>query len=211
MFNGKDTTGWKLVNPAAKDCWKAVSTVSLDPADPKKLTSTGDGGTADAILFRSDVPHGSDLYTEQTFGDCQVHVEFMIPKGSNSGVYLMGQYEVQILDSNGTPDDKLRPGDCGGIYHTQPPMSNACKPPGEWQSYDIIFRAPRFDASGKKIENAKFISVMFNGKKIHDNVQVSGPTGGELPGGEKATGPLMFQGNHGIVAFRNVRVKPLSP
>jgi hypothetical protein len=83
------------------------------------------------------------------------------------------------------------------------------KPPGEWNTYDISFRAPRFDAQGKKTENAKFISVTLNGRKIHENVEVPEPTGGQLPGGERATGPLMFQGNHGIVAFRNVRVKPI--
>src|SRR5439155_23798484 len=164
-----------------------------------------EGGNDQAILLRAAVAHGSDIYSEKTFGDCDVYVGFLIPRGSNSGVYLMGQYELPILDSTGTPDDKLRPGDCGGIYHTKAPLTNACKPPGEWQTYDIVFRAPRFDATGKKIENARFISVMFNGKKIHENVEVSEPTGGQLPGGEKATGPLMFQGNHGIGAFRNVR------
>jgi hypothetical protein len=207
LFNGTDLTGWKLVTPTAGGSWKVVSLVKLDPADDKKLISSGAGAPGDGVLLRADIGHGSDLYSEKSFGDCHVHVEFLIPKGSNSGVYLMGQYEVQILDTNGTPDDKLRPGDCGGIYHTQAPSTNAIKPPGEWQSYDIDFRAPRFDPAGKKIENAKFVRVMFNGKQIHANVEVLGPTGGELPGGEKATGPLMFQGNHGIVAFRNVRVQ----
>jgi hypothetical protein len=205
MFNGKDLSGWKFVSPAAADSWSVAQSVAIDPSNDKKLSSVlGDG-----ILLRGDVEHGSDIYTEKTFGDCEVHVEFMIPKGSNSGVYLMGQYEVQVFDSSGIPDEKLRPGDCGGIYHFKAPSTNAMTPPGEWQTYDIIFRAPRFDAAGKKTENAKFISVIFNGKKIHENVEAPGPTGGELPGGEKSTGPLMFQGNHGIVAFRNVRVKPV--
>jgi hypothetical protein len=133
----------------------------------------------------------------------------MVPKGSNSGVYLMGQYEVQVLDSYGKPDDKLGPGDGGGIYHTKAPSTNAQKAPGEWQSYDIIFRAPRFDADGKKVENAKFIKVVHNGKVIHENVDTPKSTGGELPGGEKAKGPLLFQGDHGCVAFRNVRVKEI--
>jgi len=207
LFNGKDTAGWKLVNPQGKGSWTAVSEASLDPADDKKLVSKPGEG----VLFRADVSHdhSSDLYTEKEFGDCEMHVEFLIPKGSNSGVYLMGQYEVQILDSSGVADDKLRPGDCGGIYHTKAPSTNAMTAPGEWQTFDIVFRAPRFDAQGKKTENAKFVSVIFNGKKIHDNVEVPEPTGGQLPGGERATGPLMFQGNHGIVALRNIRVKPL--
>jgi hypothetical protein len=208
LFNGKDLAGWKLRDPKLADqVWKVVSAVKLDAADPKKLASAGDGGTGDAVLFRQPVPHGSDLFTEKTFGDCEVHVEFVVPKGSNSGVYLMGQYEVQVLDSFGKADDKLGPGDCGGIYHTQKPDINASKAPGEWQSFDIIFRAPRFDAAGKKVQNAKFVKVMHNGKVIHENVDTPAPTGGELPGGEKARGPLLLQGDHGCVAFRNVRVK----
>ena len=151
--------------------------------------------------------HGTDVYTEKSWGDCQVHAEFMIPDGSNSGVYLMGQYEVQIISTFGKPDDKLGPGDCGGVYHTHAPLTNALKPYGQWNTYDITFRAPRFDAAGKKIENARFIEVLFNGKKIHENVEPKGPTGGQLPGGEKPTGPLLLQGDHGICAFRNLRIK----
>ncbi len=205
LFNGKDLTGWKTVDANDTKCWAVTGAVELDPADPAKLKGSGDSG----ILFRQPVAHGTDFYTEKTFGDVEVHVEFVVPKGSNSGVYLMGQYEVQVFDSFGKPDDKLAKGDCAGIYNTEAPSTNAAKAPGEWQSFDIVFRAPRFDAAGKKTENAKFISVLWNGKKVHENVEVKGATGGELPGGEKAQGPLMFQGNHGIVAFRNVKVKPV--
>jgi hypothetical protein len=131
----------------------------------------------------------------------------MVPKGSNSGVYLMGQYEIQVLDSFGKKDDALKPGDVGGVYNTKAPTKNAAKAPGEWQSFDIVFKAPRFDAAGKKTANAMFVSVKLNGVTIHENVEAKAPTGGQLPGGEKPTGPLMFQGDHGPVAYRNVVVK----
>src|SRR4051794_8176872 len=85
LFNGKDLAGWKLVSPDANDSWKVVSSVSLDPADAKKLKPSGAGGDESGVLLRADVPHGSDLYSEKNFGDCQVHVEFLIPAGSNSG------------------------------------------------------------------------------------------------------------------------------
>src|SRR3954467_13693627 len=107
LFNGKDLAGWKLKDSKVTDCWCIVSQVSLDDGDPKKLKGTGEGGSADAVLFRQPIAHGTDVYTEKSFGDCELHVEFMVPKGSNSGIYLMGQYEVQVFDSFGKPDDKI--------------------------------------------------------------------------------------------------------
>lgn len=208
LFNGRNLDGWKLRTEDRKDTWKVVSEVALDKADPKRLVGTGEGGAHDAVLFRAPVEHGSDLITEKTFGDCALHIELMVPKGSNSGVYLMGQYEVQVFDSFGKPDDKIEHSDMGGIYSVKAPATNASKAPGEWQALDIVFRAPRFDAAGKKTENAKFVKVMLNGKVIQENVELQGPTGGELPGGEKAAGPLMLQGDHGVVAYRNIIVEP---
>jgi len=144
--------------------------------------------------------------TEATFGDVTVEVEFMIPKGSNSGVYLMGEYEVQILDSFGKPDDKLGPGDMGGIYTAAAPKKNACKKPGEWQKFVIDFQAPKFDGD-KKTANAKFIKVTFNDQVIHENVEMTkGVTPGGLTGKEAATGPIMLQGDHGPVSYRNFKV-----
>ncbi len=86
---------------------------------------------------------------------------------------------------------------------------NASRPPGEWQTLDVAFKAPRFEGD-KKVEDGVFVLVKLNGKTIHENVEVKGPTGGALEGGEKAKGPLMFQGDHGPVAYRNVRVKPIA-
>ena len=208
LFNGKDLTGWKFKEQRGSEAWKVVGDVKLDPNDPKKLVGSGSGsGPAKGALLRGPIDHGSDVYTEQKFGDCELHVEFVVPKGSNSGVYLMGQYEIQVLDSYGKADDRLRQGDVGAIYSAAAPSKNASKPPGEWQAFDIVFQAPRFDAGGKKTQNAKFLSVKLNGQEIQKDVEVKGPTGGQLTNEEKPTGPLLFQGDHGIVAFRNVWVK----
>jgi hypothetical protein len=152
----------------------------------------------------------------------EAHVEFLIPKGSNSGVKMMGLYEIQILDTHGAKE--LSGDSCGGIYpraEDKPryhhidkgvaPKVNAAKPAGEWQTLDIIFKAPRFDAAGKKIANAKFVKVTLNGQVVHENVEVECPTGAAWrlkP--EVAKGPLLLQSDHGPVAFRNVRIRPLT-
>jgi hypothetical protein len=161
------------------------------------------------VLLSGDDGRGIDLLSEVQHGDCELHIEFLVPKGSNSGVYFQGQYEVQILDSFGRKNADLKYGDCGGIYNTAPPRTNASKAPGEWQSFDVVFQAPRF-ADGKKTANAKFIKVVHNGTVIHENVEVKGPTTAALGGPEKPMGPLMLQGDHGPVAFRNIQLKPLA-
>jgi len=212
LFDGKDLTGWKTQSPEAQSHWKVASDASLDPADAKKLKGTGDGqgagGSDHAAMVLEQPVHGADIVSERKFADCELHVEVMVAKTGNSGVYLMGQYEVQVFDSFGKPKEKLGPVDMGGIYNTKAPSENASKAPGEWQTLDITFRAPRFDTSGKKTENAKFIKVLLNGKTIHENVEAPKPTGSELPGGEKPQGPLMLQGDHGPIAYRNIWVKP---
>ena len=96
----------------------------------------------------------------------------------------------------------------GGVYNTSKPSKNAAKAPGEWQTFDIVFQAPRFDAGGKKTQNAKFVSVKLNGQEIQKDVEVPKPTGSELSREEKPTGPLMLQGDHGIVAYRNIGITP---
>jgi opacity protein-like surface antigen len=204
-FNGKDLAGWKL-RDAPKTQWK-VGTASLDPKNPKQLVVAPEG--SELVNLKA----GCDLLTEAEFGDCTVQLEFMIPKGSNSGVYLMGRYEVQVLDSFGKEKD-FEPGDMGGIYSTAAPVKPTYKAPGEWQTLEIVFQAPRFDppdrqagAAGKKTANARFVKVVLNGATIHENVEAPKPTGGEL-GPEVAKGPLMFQGDHGPVAFRNIKIMP---
>src|SRR5437764_4803506 len=186
--------------------------VALDPAKSEKLAIIPGEG----VLVNGPAGKAKDFVTEKEFGDVEVHVEFCIPKHSNSGVYLMGRYEIQIYDSYGVEKDKYPGIECGGIYgrwineknvEGHSPRVNASKPAGEWQTFDITFRAPRFDSNGKKIENARFVRVVHNGKIIHENVELSGPTRATLWEDEKNTGPLRLQGNHGPVAYRNLRVK----
>ena len=213
LFNGKDLSGWRA--PAGD--WLAAKNVSLDPADAAKFAiEPGEG-----VLVNGAKGRTIDIFTEPEFGDVEAHVEFCVPKHSNSGVYFMGRYEVQVFDSFGVANDKYPGIECGGIYprwtqergefEGHSPRVNASKPPGEWQSFDVIFQAPRFDAAGKKIANAKFIKVAHNGQVVHENIEVTGPTRAAHWENEQATGPLMFQGDHGPVAYRNVRVKPISP
>ena len=120
----------------------------------------------------------------------------------------MGEYEVQVLDSWGKPDNKMSAGDIGAIYSAAVPKLNASKKPGEWQKLIIDFQAPKFDG-GKKSANVKFLKVELNGKVLHENVEMNGPTPGGVSGQEHAEGPLMFQGNHGAVAFRDIKITPL--
>ena len=149
---------------------------------------------------------GVDIYTTEKFGDCTVKIEFLILKGGNSGVYLMGEYEVQVADSFAKPNNRLGQGDVGAIYSAAAPSLNACGVPGTWQSFEIEFVAPKFDAAGNKTSNALFKKVILNGVTVQENVEAPGPTGGGLTMKEAATGPLLLQGDHGPVAFRNVEI-----
>ncbi len=210
LFSGKDLTGW--IGPTGD--WLVAKDVSLDPANPQKLViSPGQG-----ILVNGPTGRTVDLISEPEFGDVKVHVEFCIPKGSNSGVYLMGRYEVQVYDSYGVEKDQYPGIECGGIYprwikekavEGHSPRVNASKPPGQWQSFDITFQAPRFDGSGKKIANAKFLRIVHNGQVIHENVEVSGPTRSSHWEDEKPWGPILLQGDHGPVAYRDLRIDPI--
>jgi hypothetical protein len=164
---------------------------------------------------------GRAITTKEKFGDCQLHVEFATPaevKGSgqgrgNSGIYLMSRYEVQILDSydNKTYFD----GQCGAIYKEQPPTVNACRKPGEWQSFDILFTAPRFDDDGKLLQPG-YVTVLHNGIVVHDHFELLGITSYIEPPkytahAEKEPIQIQFHGNP--VRFRNIwireNVKPL--
>jgi hypothetical protein len=206
-FSGNDLSGWKLKGPEAKSKW-AVASAELDPKNPRALAVKKLRLGASLAPELVNEASGVNISTEQQFGDCTIELEFMIPQGSNSGVYVMGEYEVQILDSFGKA--KVGPGDVGGLYNTAAPRVNAARKPGEWQKLVIEFQAPRFEG-GKKITNAKFLKVTLNDQVIHENVEMKGPTPSGLTGKEAPTGPLMFQGDHGPVAFRNIRIWPRSP
>jgi len=204
LFNGRDLNGWEAKGDKSKSKW-VVGIAEMSTDNPKMLVvKKGKGEMINAAMRHGD---SIDLYSKAKFGDCRIEVEVMVPKRSNSGIYVMGEYEVQVLDSYGRK--KLGMGDMGAIYGAAPPPVNACKKPGEWQKYVIEFLAPKFDADGKKIANAKFIKVELNGQMLHENLEMPGPSGGGVTGKEAPTGPIMFQGNHGPVAYRNIRITDL--
>jgi hypothetical protein len=163
------------------------------------------------------VPGTGSVQTKVGFGSCQLHIEWAAPypaKGSgqdrgNSGVFLMGLYEVQVLDSyeNKTYADGM----AGAIYGQYPPLVNACRKPGEWQTYDIIFHAPVFDAEGKVISPAR-MTVLHNGILIHDSAELTGPTAHQARPPYKAHAdklPLMLQDHSHPVRFRNIWLREL--
>ena len=202
-FNGKDLTNWQI-RDKAQGKW-SVGEAAMSTTDKKQL-EVKPGGHA-LINNVSAFGQSQDIYSTEKYGDIRLEVEVMVPKDSNSGIYMMGEYEVQVFDSFGVA--KIGPGDMGAIYGASLPKANASKAPGEWQKYVIEFRAPKFDAKGMKTANAVFVKVELNGTVIHENVEVKGPTLMGLTGKEAATGPIMFQGNHGAVAYRNLKVTPL--
>ena len=213
-FDGISLKGWKAVNPNAKSCWmvgramasrRDASVMTALPLE-KKDKKFVEGALINLVEPNwQEEPRGSvDFYCEQKFGDCVVDLEFMVAKGSNSGIYLMGEYEVQVLDSWGR--ETMGPGDVGALYGAAPPKVNASLEPGTWQHIVIDFQAPKFDADGKKTQNAKFVKITLNGKVVQENVEMKEQTPGGITGKEAPTGPLMFQGNHGPVAFRNIQV-----
>ena len=208
-FNGTNLDGWKFKGKN-ENCWK-VGNPKADGAAMELLPlKEGKKGSlinmVDANWGQANPRKGVDIYTEETFGDCTIKLEFFITKKSNSGVYPMGEYEVQISDSFGKPNDTLGQGDMGAIYSAAAPSTNASKEAGTWQKLEIEFVAPKFDADGHKTANALFKKVILNGKVVQENVQVEKPTGSELTPKEAPTGPLMLQGNHGPVAFRNIEI-----
>lgn len=157
------------------------------------------------------------IRTKKGFGDCQLHIEWAAPaevvgegqERGNSGVFLMDTYEVQVLDSydNKTYAD----GQAAAIYGQYPPLVNACRKPGEWQSYDIIFRRPRFDAEGKVVKPAR-MTVLHNGILVHDNIELTGPTGHKARPPYKAHAdrlPLSLQDHGNPVRYRNIWLREL--
>ena len=171
LFDGKTLAGWKLRDPKKKNGWAVVN---------------GDL----AVVESKD---NADLVSEQAFQDMKLHIEFNVDPKSNSGVYLRGRYEIQILDN---PDQKmaLDSHGCGGVYSRLSPQEDATKPAGEWQAYDI-------EIVGRQI------GVTLNGKKIVQGI-LDGITGGAINPFEGEPGPLMLQGDHGKVRFRNIVVTP---
>ena len=204
---------------SAGENWSIAGNVQSDYLTEQSMeVIEGEGILVNIPSIEAD----ANLFTELEHGDLELKLEFLVPKGSNSGIYFQGRYEVQILDSWGVREPGFA--DVGGIYErwdaSKPegergfegsaPMVNAGLAPGLWQEYHIIFRAPRFDEAGNKVDNARFEKVYLNGALIQEDVEVTGPTRAAAFDDEAATGPLMLQGDHGPVAFRNFRYKAYS-
>jgi Domain of Unknown Function (DUF1080) len=192
LFDGKDSSHW-----LQKD------------GSPSKWT-VADG-------YMEVAPKTGEIHTKESFGDCQLHVEFREPsppKGEdqdrgNSGVFLMGQYEIQVLDSYNSKT--YADGQAGAVYGQYPPLVNASRAPGEWQTYDIIWHGPRFDTSGK-LSKPAHVTVIHNGVLVQDNVELTGPTGHHVrppyaAGPDKL--PLALQDHNHPVRYRNIWIRNL--
>jgi hypothetical protein len=178
LFNGRDLTGWRVDNE------KAVNGFIVE-----------DGVLINNVVKTKGQPaiRNANLLTAEKFGDCNLKLEVNIPKGSNSGVYLRGMYEIQVLDSYDRPLDSHH---MGAVYSRITPSVKAEKPSGEWQTLDITLYK-------------RHITVILNGVKIIDNKPVEGPTGGAMVYDVFAPGPILLQGDHGYVAFRNIVITPI--
>ena len=161
-------------------------------------------------------PHGgNDILTEQKFTDFELHIEFLAT--SNSGVYLQGRYEIQVDNSYGAkPKIVEKDGkqievwdshQCGAIYGRIAPSKNMAKPPKEWQSFDVVFRGAR-GADGKVTQKAR-VTLVWNGEKVIDNAEIDGVTGAALDNKVTEPGPLLLQGDHGKVTYKNIKIRPL--
>jgi hypothetical protein len=194
LFDGKDLSKWRADKDGGPARWKVV--------DGAMVVTAGTGG----------------IHTEQGFGDCQLHIEWASPSPAegagqdrgNSGVFLMGMYEVQVLDSYGNrtyPD-----GQAAAIYGQYPPLVNVSRPPGQWQSYDIVFHAPRFDSAGALLRPAR-ITVLHNGVLVQDDRELTGPTAHKARPPYKlhpAKLPLGLQDHSHPVRYRNLWIRELS-
>lgn len=180
LFDGKTLNGWKLRNPDGKASWLAENGKLVN-----RLDRDGRGNVTG---------HGTDLVSEEKFRDFIVRYEFLVPPKSNSGFYLRGRHEIQIFDDYGK---KPEMGGNGAIYSVKPASLAASRKPGEWQSAEV------------KIVGQK-ISVILNGVKIHEDVECNKGTGSHLDENLDQPGPILLQGDHGEVAFRNLRIKKLN-
>ncbi len=178
LFNGKNLDGWKLTNPNNVNGWIAEGGVLVNrPTQPK-----GQG----------HISYGN-LRTIDEFEDFRLTFEVNVPEKSNSGIYLRGIYELQILDSYGKP---LNPHNMGAIYSRITPSVSAEKPAGQWQSLDVTLLD-------------RYVTVVLNGKTVIDNEPLLGCTGGALQSDPMKPGPLYLQGNHGAASFRNIVLRPI--
>ena len=192
--------------------------VLFDGRDAAKWTGRdGDCPWKVANGFMEVVPGTGTVRTREEFGDCQLHLEWAAPdvvKGEsqgrgNSGVFMMGRYEIQVLDCFDNPT--YADGTTAAIYGQHPPLVNACRKPGEWQTYDIIWEGPRFD--GEKLVRPAFVTIIHNGALVHHRTEVQGGTQHRQLASYKAhpeVGPLELQDHGDLVRFRNIWYRPLT-
>jgi len=177
LFNGKDLTGWRMINPNQANGFKVVNGELInDPVSP----------SGQRVSF-------GNLRTDGEFNDFKLTLEVNVPAGSNSGVYLRGIYEVQVVDSYGKSLDSHN---MGALYSRIAPSEAAEKPAGEWQTMEMILCE-------------RHLTVILNGKKIIDNKPVLGPTGGAMHADVMKPGPIYLQGDHGKVSYRNIVLTPI--
>jgi len=196
--------------------WRIAGAVYVDRLNEKTISVSEGSGV---LVNIPDEEKRGNLITSFEHGDIEFECDVMMPVKSNSGIYFQSRYEIQLLDSWGV--DIPKHSDMGGIYQRWdktrekgkegfegvPPKVNAAKAPGLWQHLKVIFHAPKFDATGNKIKNARFEEVRLNGALIHQNVEVTGPTRLGIDVKEESTAPLLLQGDHGPVAFKNIKYK----
>ncbi|HCN84625.1 MAG TPA: DUF1080 domain-containing protein [Sphingobacteriaceae bacterium] len=214
LQSGTSLTDLSLFKNPSKS-WKIAGDVTANLSKTNMLNSSKGSGIL--INLPAKNSPGEDLYTSFEHGDADIELDYMMAKGANSGIYLQGRYEVQLEDTWGAKTAKSS--NNGGIYErwdeSKPdgekgyggyaPRQNASRAPGLWQHIKISFQAPRFEGD-RKIENARILRVELNGVVIHENVELLGATRGAMSNIEKAKGPLRLQGDHGAVAFRNLKV-----
>jgi uncharacterized protein len=174
LFNGKDLTGWKLRDPEGRKSWSVQNGMLVNVVTDKE--------------------HGTDLVSDNKFKDFTVRYEYMIPSRANSGFYLRGRYEIQIMDDFLTVRPEAT--GSGALYNVKAPAAVVSRAPGEWQQVEATMRGDK-------------VTVVLNGTKIHDEVKIERATGGELDKNLGDPGAIMLQGDHGSVAFRRIRVKTL--
>ena len=206
--------GWtKLVSPndsfgawrqPTKD-WYSAGDAVLDPKNPRRFVGKDGSG----VMINGEIEKTTSLCTKRgDFRDVELHVEFMVAKGSNSGIIFHGNYEIQILDSF---DNQTYPdGQCAALYGQCPPLVNACRAAGEWQTYDIVFKAPRYE--GETLVRPASATVLHNGICVHADKPFIGPTTHRAVAaysGTDTTGPIQLQDHGNPVRFRNIWVREL--
>jgi hypothetical protein len=219
LLNGTNLNGWHVTDARREGTWMATTAVAWGGTNNAHAL-VGRPGPGGGVIVNTVRGSACNLMCDTKMGDFELWVEFMIPKVSNSGVYLHGLYEMQVWDSFGIVP-QFDTDRTGALYHYEGgpingqdggtvPLVRAEWDHGYWNSYHVWYQAPRFDSSGKKIQNAKVLRALCNGQLIHENKERLGRTQAAPNMPEATANPVvMLQGDHGSVAFRNIYVRPL--